>query len=182
MDVDKKTPPESPDLADHVAESVGHVVAFHQDHYERASRPQRGFDALVDRLGRPGSVLVLILALGAWVGFAASVTGGAVDQPVFAWLELAATLLALVIALLILVTQRRETILAERRAQLMLELSLLADRKTAKLIELIEELRRDEPGVADRVDIESEEMARPADPQAVVSALDQANLGKTSGD
>ncbi|WP_293902383.1 DUF1003 domain-containing protein [Phenylobacterium sp.] len=159
-------------LSDHVARSVETVAEFHRQHYRRASRPQRAIDAVTNRLGRPAALIAVVAILGIWAGLAMAMAGGRVDQPIFAWLEFAATVTALVISMLILVTQRREDELAERRAQLTLELALLADTKSAKIIELLEELRRDHPDVADRVDAESDAMATPTDARTVVAAMD----------
>jgi uncharacterized membrane protein len=161
------------DLAEHEAESVEAVAAFHEDHRRQATPLQSGIDTVTDALGRPAVVISLLLGVIAWAAVTGALTGGAVDQPAFAWLELAGTLAALFVALLILVTQRREHELAERRAQFTLELALLADKKLAKTIALLEELRRDAPGLADRIDRESEDMAAPVDPEQVVAAIDE---------
>jgi uncharacterized membrane protein len=155
-----------------VAQTVESVADFHRQHYRGASRLQRAIDGITERLGRPSAVIVLAVALGFWAGLAAWRGDGRVDQPSFAWLELAATVAALVVSLLILVTQRREDQLADRRAQLTLELALLADKKSAKIIALLEELRRDQPDVADRIDLESDEMAKPTDPDAVAASIE----------
>ena len=159
-------------LSDHVAESVDVVAEFHAEHHRGATPLQRAIDAVTNQLGRPTALIAIIVVLAIWAGLALRVAGGGVDQPVFAWLECAATVAALLIAMLILVTQRREDELAERRAQLMLELALLADRKSAKIIELLEELRRDHPDVSDRVDAESDAMATPTDAKSVAQAID----------
>ena len=159
-------------LADHVADSVESLASFHREHYRQASGLQRAIDRVTDALGRPIMVLAMVVALAAWITITAVLTGGHVDQPAFAWLELMATLAALLIAMMILVTQRREDLLAERRAQLTLELALLADKKIAKTISLLEELRRDQPDISDRVDQESQDMAEPTDPKAVLNAID----------
>ncbi len=164
-------------VADHVAESVEAVADFHREHYRRATGLQRAIDAATERLGRPAAVIVLLAVIALWGGFAAWRGDGRVDQPSFAWLELAATVAALLVSVLILVTQRREDQLADRRAQLTLELALLADKKNAKIIQLLEELRRDQPDVADRVDTESDDMAKPTDTQAVAASI-EAKGGK----
>lgn len=166
-------------LAEHVAESVQAVASFHRKHYRSASGLQRAIDVVTDHLGRPAAVIVLVLAVAAWAGLAACRGGGRVDQPSFAWLELAATVAALLVSFLILVTQRREDLLADRRAQLTLELALLADKKSAKIIQLLEELRRDEPNLADRPDQESEDMAKPTDAAAVAASI-EANASDPS--
>jgi uncharacterized membrane protein len=95
----------------------------------------------------------------------------ALDSPPSAWLEVAVTLLSVYIALLILITQRHENELTMQRERLMLELDILADQKTAKIIQLLEELRRDHPQIKDRINFEAAEMAKPADTQAVLKAI-----------
>ena len=83
--------------------------------------------------------------------------------------------LALYVTLTILASQRRADQLASRREQLTLELAIIAERKTAKIIELIEELRRDHPELRDRIDDQAQAMSAPADAQAVLDALASAN-------
>jgi uncharacterized membrane protein len=165
-------PGESP-LGASVADTVDSLAEFHLAHYREASRLQQSIDWLTEQLGRPAVVIVILAGLACWTAYAAVTTGGGVDKPAFAWLELFGTLSALVVAVLILVTQRREDQLADRRAQLTLELALLADRKSSKIISLLEELRRDHPDVADRIDRETDDLATPADPKAVLAAIDE---------
>ncbi len=84
-------------------------------------------------------------------------------------------LVALYMTTLILTTQRRADQLASRREQMTLELSLLSERKTAKIVELLEELRRDSPDVKDRIDDEAKAMATPVDTRAVRDAIGGIN-------
>jgi uncharacterized membrane protein len=161
------------DLAEHVQAAVDTIAAFHRDHREASSRLQRTSDLVTATVGRPDVMGVILVGLLGWVLAAVVSTHGRVEAPPFIWLELAATLAALVLAMLILVTQRRQETLVERRDQLTLELAILSDRKLGKLIALIEELRRDAPELADRHDAESEAMAQAADPQAVIAALER---------
>jgi uncharacterized membrane protein len=79
--------------------------------------------------------------------------------------------LSLYIVVLILATQRREYQLAQLREQLTLELAILSEQKAAKVIQLLEESRRDNPLIRNRVDQEAEAMAQPADPQSVLDAI-----------
>ncbi len=168
-----ETPPHTR-LADHIEKSVDEVVEFHLEHYRAASGLQKMIDSGTELLSRPAMLLFFLAAILIWaVGNLVVGPGRAFDPPPFVGLELSVSIAALLVVLLILVTQRREDQLAERRAQLTLELALLGDRKSAKIIALLEELRRDHPGVADRVDAESEEMATPADPASVLAAIDE---------
>ena len=57
------------------------------------------------------------------------------------------------------------------REQLTLELSIIAEQKTAKIIGLLEELRRDLPSVANRIDEEAEALSQSSDPEMILAAI-----------
>jgi uncharacterized membrane protein len=99
--------------------------------------------------------------LGLWI----------VDPPPFVWLQGAITTGALYVAILILTTQRREEQLSSQREQLLLELAILNDQKSSKIIELLEESRRDNPMIADRIDGGARTMSTPSDHRAVMDAI-----------
>jgi uncharacterized membrane protein len=161
------------DLAAHERAAIDALDELHSEHYRRATTAQRVIDTITDRLGRPWAVTILCAVVVLWSGLTLWTTKGGIEHPAFAWLELAATLAALIVAVLILVTQRRADQLDERRAQLTLDLAMLADSRSAKIIELLEEIRRDSPHLADRLDPESKDMATPADPKVVLEALEE---------
>jgi uncharacterized membrane protein len=71
----------------------------------------------------------------------------------------------------VLATQCQEDRLAQLREQLTLELALLNEQKTAKVIQLLEELRRDIPLVENRIDHQADAMARPTDTGKVIDAI-----------
>ena len=50
----------------------------------------------------------------------------------------------------------------------------MTEQKSAKLIALMEETRRDNPLLVNRVDAEAEQMSTPADPEAVLEAFKEA--------
>jgi len=99
---------------------------------------------------RPAVLAGVVFGVALWIAInlLASVAGYTIlDAPPFPWLFKALTFLGLVMRILIL--SRREDQLAELREQMTLELASLTERKVAKVIELIEELRRDIPTVKD---------------------------------
>ena len=116
-------------------------------------------------------IVGLIVAL--WIGanFIAGRLGvEAIDPPPFAWLEVTATLFSLILVVLLLVAQKHEDELNAHRDTLTLELAILTEHKIAKVIQLLEELRRDSPHVQDRDDLQAEQMAEPADAGSVLAA------------
>ena len=117
---------------------------------------------------------MLTVIAASWISLnllAAALGYRPIDPPPFPGLGLAVSLVSLYIVVLILATQRREYQLAQLREQLTLELAILSEQKTAKVIQLLEETRRDNPLIRNRVDQEAEAMAQPADPQSVLDAI-----------
>jgi len=97
------------------------------------------------------------------------------DVSPFGWLQTVLGSMAFFVALIILATQRRADHLAEHREQLTLELAILSEQKSAKIISLLEEMRRDNPLLKNRVDEEAAAMAVAADPQAVLDAIKESH-------
>ncbi|GGR11035.1 DUF1003 domain-containing protein [Deinococcus ruber] len=103
------------------------------------------------------------------------------DEPPFFWLQGLIGALSLLVASTVLVSQARQAQLAEQRAQLQLQFIVLTEQRSAKTIQLLEELRRDLPNVIDRVDADAEVMQQPADPEAILDAMNTlADAGETA--
>ena len=99
-----------------------------------------------------------------------------IDPPPFSWLGGAVSLVSLYMVVLILAAQRREDQLAQRRELLILDLAILSEQKIAKVIQLLEESRRDNPLIRNRVDPEAEAMAQAADQKSVLDAIKETHV------
>jgi uncharacterized membrane protein len=85
----------------------------------------------------------------------------------------AVSVASLLTALMILVAANRGDALDEQRERLALQIALLTDRKTAKIISLLEELRRDSPALPNRDDAEAAALSHVTDPHAVAAELEK---------
>jgi len=132
-------------------------------------------EALTSALGRPRTVYVTLSIVVGWVAFnlvTPKLFGWQrIDPPPFFWLQGMVALSALLMTTLVLITANRQTRNAEERSHLDLQVNLLAEHKVAKLIALVEELRRDLPMVRDRIDREADAMQEAVDPNAMIEAL-----------
>ena len=164
----------TPILPAHIEETVQAIGRVQAQHESEATALERLVEQLTAAIGRPAFLVWLALAVAVWtLGNLYSARFGYVpiDPPPFSWLQGMITLAALCVTVIILTSQRRADKLAGLRAQLTLELAILGEQKTAKVIELIEQTRRDNPLLTDRVDLEANAMAKPADPEAVLDAI-----------
>ena len=168
----------TPILPAHIEDTIRSIAQLHAAHHHDATPLQRAADRMTRFLGRPRFIGLLTAVVLAWIciNLLTSALGyPTFDPPPFAWLGLAATLVSLYMVVLILTTQRREDQLAQHREQLTLEVAIVSETKTAKIIALLEEMRRDNPLLPNRVDEQATEMAEPADPQSVLDAIKQSH-------
>jgi uncharacterized membrane protein len=167
-------PIEEPDPPSHIAETVDAVAQIHSDHHLKRSPMEIFMDDWTARLATPAVLAAIVCGVALWiaVNLLAPLAGYAViDEPPFSWLFEALTLLGVVMGILILSTQRRADQLAELREQMTLELASVTERKVAKIIELIEELRRDSPSLKNRTDHEARQMSVRTSPGEVLIAI-----------
>jgi uncharacterized membrane protein len=162
-----------------VEQDVASVASIRAQAEQRVDKHQRRIEVLTAALGRPRTVYVTLALVIGWGAF--NVLGPTrlgwprIDPPPFFWLQGMVALAALLMTTLVLITANRQTRNAEERSHLDLQVNLLAEHKVAKLIALIEELRRDLPMVRDRIDREAEAMQEAVDPHAVLAALAKAS-------
>jgi uncharacterized membrane protein len=162
-------------IAENISHNIESIVAFHAREHEKLSPAQRRIEAASRIISRPLYLIVLLALVLAWMaGNALALRMGAMplDAPPFPWLQGAVALAALITSTVVLYAQRRLATLETQRAHLDLQVNLLTEQKVTKLIELLEELRRDLPMVQDRVDAEVDILQQRTDAAQVLSALD----------
>ncbi|CAN5850657.1 DUF1003 domain-containing protein [soil metagenome] len=158
-------------LERNVEETVEAITRLHDEHRREATPLQNLIDGGIAVLARPTVAAVLVAVVGIWM-LGNTFASRPIDPLPFDLLHVTASVAALAMAVLILASQRREDQLAARREKLTLELALLNEQKSAKIIALLEELRRDAPSIADRRDEESEAMGKPTDAATVLSEIE----------
>jgi len=167
------TPVKEPDS---ITQNIESIAAFYQREHKKVHASQRIVEAVSNVVGRPVFLGCTVTFILVWVvgNVGAGVMGKTVfDPPPFFWLQGIVSLLALLATTVVLIRQERLAKLGERREQLDLQVNLLTEQKTTKLITLFEELRRDMPMVKDRRDRESEAMQLPTDPHRVLAEMDE---------
>ncbi len=172
-------------LPQHIESTVHTIALLHEQQYREASRIQQKIEHTTALIGRPRVVIVLTVCVTIWiVGNVTVMLIGArpPDMPPFPWLNLFVSAMAFYVTILILTTQRREDKLAASRAQLTLELAILSEQKTAKIIQMLEAVRHDSPHLDNKVDREAHEMAMPSNPEDVLNAINQTHSDLASQD
>jgi uncharacterized membrane protein len=158
----------------HVETTVQKMAEMHGDHVRRASRLQKASETATSFMGRPLVAVVVLAGMAFWIGanlFAPQLGRRPLDPPPFAYLALIVSAMAFVMTILILVSQRRADVAAIQRSRLTLQLAAVSEQKIAKVIELLEEQRRENPALSDRTDSQAAEMSVASDPKQVLARI-----------
>lgn len=163
-------------LPNPIGQNIDTVIALQAKAEKDVPQHQRVVEAVTTFFGRPAFLYTILLVVALWIFPNVLPQRFGVpqfDPPPFDWLEHLIGFGSLLMTAGVLIKQNRQEKLAEQRAQLSLQLNLLSEQKIAKLIALVEELRRDLPDVKDRHDPEAEVMQQAADPHAVLFELEE---------
>lgn len=161
---------------DQISQNINAVLDFYTREDEKISYWQRALEHLSCTIGQPFFLGLILLFVLLWTlgGLVMRLLGLAeFDPPPFLWLQGIVGLAALLTTTIVLIRQNRLAKVEEQRAHLDLKVTLLTEQKAAKLIDLLEELRRDLPNVKNRHDPEAVALQQSMNPDLVLAALDE---------
>ena len=178
---DPEEPPRSSpnSLSDHIDQNIESVVALQRRDWESVAGSQRRVERIGRFIGRPVYLVGLLVFVAGWIAAnltAWSVGFAPIDPAPFEMLQGMLTLVALITTTIVLIAQNRQSKLEQQHTHLGLQVNLLTEQKVTKLIELIEELRRDLPMVKDRHDPKAALMQEGADTKQVLTAIKEVGL------
>lgn len=160
-----------------IDQDIETIVSLRMHAERKVSRHQRIIERVTENIGRPRFFYLIVLFVVLWIllnVFATQFGLPLHDAPPFYGLQGIIGLAALLMTNVVLITQNRQNKLAEERRHLDLQVSLLVEHKVSKVIELLEELRRDIPSVENRHDPQAEAMKENIDPHAVIASLNES--------
>jgi uncharacterized membrane protein len=161
-------------VPEHISQNIDGILDFYRREERKISDSQRLLETAGGFMGRPSYLISVLCFVVLWLlanGSSEMLGFPAPDPPPFFWLQGIVSLGALLTTTVVLITQNREAKLEKQRSELELQVNLLTEQKTTKLIRLIEELRRDLPMVRDRHDPEAAALQKTTDPEEVLAAL-----------
>ncbi len=168
---------------DQISQNIAAVQEFYARESAKLSRSQRWLERMSELVGQPVFFVVILTFVGAWGGFdllCREFLWPEFDPAPFSLLQGILGLCSLLTTIGVLSTQNRMSRLAEQRSNLDLKVILLTEQKTAKLIDLLEELRRDLPNVKNRMDSHAESLQQSMNPSRVLEALDERSDNTTA--
>ncbi len=159
----------------HVEEAIDSIAELERRAQAAMSPHQRWIERVTRRVGRPRNVYIIVAFVALWIGANLILIGSRLapfDPPPFPLLDGILTLAGLLLVVLVLTTENRTAQLELQRRRLDLQINLLTERRTAKLIEMVDALRRDLPQIPTHHDPEVHALQERSDPHAIVQAIE----------
>lgn len=167
-----RTPDEHTGMARVVARNIQALLERRQQENQRKSRQDRLADAITRFTGSMTFVYLHLTLFGLWIfinlGWLPIVPR---FDPTFVVLAMVASVEAIFLSTFVLISQNRMTILADKRADLDLQVSLLAEHEITHLIQLVTAIAH-RMGLEESRNPELAELARDVAPEKVLDEIE----------
>ena len=167
-------------LSSPAKENIAALAEISERDEARVSAMQLAIERVSGFFGSPGYFACVVAFILIWVAantWAARSGWAFYDEPPFFWLQGIVSSNALLLTVAVLIRQNRMAQLAQHRAHLDLQINLLTEQKVTKILQVIDDIRRDLPMLPTSVDAEVAELTKPADAGAILDAIKQLDSG-----
>jgi uncharacterized membrane protein len=168
--------PAASSLTASAQENLELLSRFKDSEEAQISGLQLAIERISRFLGSPAYFAFTVALIALWIAvnaFGLRHGWRHVDAPPFFWLQGWISSNALLLTVAVLIRQNRMAQVAEHRSHLDLQINLLTEQKVTKVLQIIDELRRDLTALRGRPDAEVTEMTKPADTHALMHAIKQ---------
>ena len=164
---------ETPALASVLARNIRLLQERRQREEATATLEERIAGAITRFIGTMRFVYVHAIMYGFWIlANLGLVPGVPKSDPSFVVLAMVASVEAIFLSTFILITQNRMSVAAEKRAELDLQISLLAEHEVTKVAALLSAIA-EHLGIQSEVDEEVEELKEDVAPEAVLDEIEE---------
>jgi uncharacterized membrane protein len=170
-------PPQPPGLSPVLERNIRALQLRREREEKEASAEERLAEAITRFTGSMRFVYLHLALFGFWVAANLGwVPGVPAWDPSFVVLAMVASVEAIFLSTFVLISQNRMAAAADKRADLDLQVSLLAEHEVTKLATLVSGIA-DRLGVETEADAEVEEIAQDVAPEAVLDELEATGPG-----
>jgi uncharacterized membrane protein len=166
-------PPGAEGLAPVLARNIQALNRRRKEEERRATREERLAQTITDFTGSMLFVYLHLAVFGFWiVANLEWIPGIPAWDPSFVVLAMIASVEAIFLSTFVLISQNRMAAAADKRADLDLQINLLAEHEVTKLVALVSALAK-HMGVRSEVDHEVDELKRDVAPEAVLDKIEK---------
>jgi uncharacterized membrane protein len=160
-------------MAGVVERNIAALLERRQQEERSRNRDERIAEAISRVTGSMPVVYLHLVLVGLWVVINLGVTPIPRFDPTFVILAMVASVEAIFLSTFVLITQNRMAAMADKRADLDLQISLLAEHEITRVITLLSEVA-ERMGIESANDPELAELAREVEPGHVLDSLESS--------
>jgi uncharacterized membrane protein len=155
-----------------VRDNVRHIASMEEAEREKRTPVDRAIDVVSAFCGSVFFVYIHLIWFALWIGYNVLPLGGPRFDPwPFGLLTVVVSLEAILLSTFILILQNRSQRMADRRHQLDLQINMLAEQETTKILEILQ-------GIQDHLGIEGHDpevgvLKQATEPDRVVAAIEE---------
>ncbi|GAC1666698.1 MAG: DUF1003 domain-containing protein [Steroidobacteraceae bacterium] len=173
---DSQKPDSAGNLSPSARDNLELLTKFGDVEEAQISGAQLRIERVSAFFGSPAYFAFTLSFIVVWMlvnGYGAHAGWRHVDVPPFFWLQGLVSSNALLLTVAVLIRQNRMAKVAEHRAHLDLQINLLSEQKVTKILQIVDELRRELTALRPHSETEVAEMTKPADAHALMHAIKQ---------
>lgn len=160
-------------LADVVERNIATILEIRQDFERSKSLQDRVADVLTAFSGSMAFVYIHAIWFAVWIALNRGWFGLKPFDPFpFGLLTMVVSLEAIFLSTFVLVSQNRMSLMADKRADLDLQINLLAEHEVTRILTLVDAMAK-RMGLEDRCDPEVEELKKDIAPEVVLQEMEQ---------
>ncbi|PSR53154.1 hypothetical protein AHMF7605_06220 [Adhaeribacter arboris] len=172
MNSDKNQPGIKSGMAQIVERNIKALLDRRQKDAANKSWQDKMADAVTRFTGSMTFVIIHLLLFGTWILWNAKIFPVKPFDPSFVVLAMFASVEAIFLSTFVLISQNRMAALADKRADLDLQVSLLAEHEITRLITLVTEIAR-KMDIEEAHDPEITELAQDVHPEKVLDTMEE---------
>jgi uncharacterized membrane protein len=160
-------------LARVVDRNVRALLARRADEDRAKKRSERIADGVTRFTGSMRFVYIHLALFGSWIFINLGIIPGLPRfDPSFVILAMAASVEAIFLSTFVLISQNRMSELADKRADLDLQISLLSEHEISRMLSLVQQVA-ERMGIEEALDPELDELARDVHPEMVLDNIEE---------
>lgn len=173
-------PPQDPELADVVHRNIDALLEVRQKFERGKTRQDRIADAITTFSGSMPFLYIHAALLALWLVVNVGWVPGLkpFDPFPFVMLAMIASVEAIFLSTFVLISQNRAAALAEKRAELDLQINLLSEHEVTRLIELVDAMA-EHLGVGKEKTPDVEQLKKDVAPEVVLQQIEEAQKNST---
>lgn len=161
--------------------NIAALVERRQQEERQRSADERIAEAISRFAGSMRFVYLHLALVGLWVAINLGVTPLPRFDPTFVVLAMVASVEAIFLSTFVLITQNRMAAIADKRADLDVQISLLAEHEITRVVALVSQIA-ERMGIESAQDPELAELSRDVQPERVLDSLEASEAAAQNGE